>query len=151
MISFQTKTFNELTTTELYQLLKLREDVFIIEQNCVYQDLDTKDYQSLHVLGTHNNILVAYTRLLPVGTSYKSEPSIGRVLTHIEYRKLGYGKLLMEYSIKQLQLRFKATVILISAQLYLKKFYQELGFVAEGETYMEDNIPHVAMRFNFTP
>lgn len=146
MISFVTKTFNELTNTELYQLLQLRAEVFIVEQNCPYLDMDDKDYKSFHVLGYDNNKLVACTRLVPIGVSYDIEPSIGRVVTHPSVRSLGYGKLLMEYSITETKQLFKSSVIVIGAQLYLDSFYKNLGFVPEGEMYLEDNIPHKTMR-----
>lgn len=146
MISFVTKTFNELTNTELYQLLQLRAEVFVVEQNCPYLDMDDKDYKSFHVLGYDHDKLVACTRLVPVGISYDLEPSIGRVVTHPSVRSLGYGKLLMEYSINETKKRFNSSIIVIGAQLYLDKFYQNLGFVPEGEIYLEDNIPHMTMR-----
>lgn len=148
MITFTTKTFDELSNTELYQLLKLRAEVFVVEQNCLYLDMDDKDYKSFHVLGYDNGKLVACTRLVPIGISYDLEPSIGRVVTHQSVRKSGYGKLLMEYSINETKKRFNSSVIVIGAQLYLDKFYQNLGFVPEGEMYLEDNIPHITMRFN---
>lgn len=146
MISFVTKTFTELTNTELYQLLQLRAEVFVVEQNCPYLDMDNKDYKSFHVLGYDNDKLVACTRLVPIGISYDLEPSIGRVVTHPSVRSLGYGKLLMEYSIKETKKRFNSSIIVIGAQLYLDKFYQNLGFIPEGEMYSEDNIPHMTMR-----
>lgn len=146
MISFTTKTFNELSTIELYQLLQLRAEVFVVEQNCPYLDMDDKDQKSFHVLGYDNGKLVACTRLVPVGVSYDLEPSIGRVVTHPSVRSLGYGKLLMEYSIAETKKRFNSSVIVIGAQCYLDKFYQNLGFVPEGEMYLEDNIPHMTMR-----
>lgn len=146
MITFVTKTFNELSNTELYQLLQLRAEVFVVEQSCPYLDMDDKDYKSFHVLGYDNGKLVACTRLVPVGISYDIEPSIGRVVTHPSVRSLGYGKLLMEYSINETKKRFNSSVIVIGAQLYLNKFYQNLGFIPEGEMYLEDNIPHITMR-----
>jgi ElaA protein len=146
MITFTTKTFSELSNTELYQLLQLRAEVFVVEQNCPYLDMDDKDYKSFHVLGYDNGKLVACTRLVPIGISYDSDPSIGRVVTHPSVRSLGYGKLLMEYSINETKQRFNSSIIVIGAQLYLDKFYQNLGFVPEGEMYLEDNIPHMTMR-----
>ena len=147
MITFITKTFDELSNIELYQLLQLRAEVFVVEQNCPYLDMDNKDLKSFHVLGYDNGKLVACTRLVPIGISYNKEPSIGRVVTHPSVRSLGYGKLLMEYSIAETKKRFNTSVIVIGAQLYLDKFYQNLGFVPEGEMYLEDNIPHMTMRF----
>jgi len=147
MITFTTKTFNELSTIELYQLLQLRAEVFVVEQNCPYLDLDDKDQKSFHVLGYDNGKLVACTRLVPIGVSYDKEPSIGRVVTHPSVRSLGYGKLLMKYSINEIKKHFNSTIIVIGAQCYLDKFYQNLGFVPEGEMYLEDNIPHMTMRY----
>jgi ElaA protein len=146
MITFITKTFNELSNIELYQLLQLRAEVFVVEQNCPYLDLDDKDYKSFHVLGYENEKLIACSRLVPPGLSYELEPAIGRVVTHSIVRKSGYGKLLMEYSIIETKNRFNTSVIVIGAQCYLDKFYQNLGFVPEGEMYLEDNIPHMTMR-----
>ncbi len=146
MITFITKTFSELSNIELYELLQLRAEVFVVEQNCAYQDMDDKDLKSFHVLGYDNGKLVACTRLVPTGVSYEHEPSIGRVVTHPSVRGLGYGKLLMEYSIAETKKRFNSSVIVIGAQQYLDKFYQNLGFIPEGEMYLEDNIPHITMR-----
>ncbi len=147
MISFITKSFSELSTLELYELLQLRAEVFVVEQNCPYLDMDDKDQKSFHVLGYDNGKLVACTRLVPQGVSYELEPSIGRVVTHPSVRKLGYGKLLMEYSMKETKERFNSTIIVIGAQQYLDRFYRELGFIPEGEMYLEDNIPHRTMRY----
>jgi ElaA protein len=145
MIDFVTKSFQELTNTELYQLLKLRSEVFVVEQNCVFLDMDDKDEASYHVLGYYKNNLVAYTRLVPKDVIYKTV-SIGRVVTHPSVRKLGFGKLLMEYSISEVRQKLHAKEILIGAQLYLNKFYTSLGFVQEGAMYLEDNIEHIKMR-----
>ena len=145
MITFITKTFQELTNKELYQLLQLRSEVFVVEQNCVFLDMDDKDEASYHVLGYYHNKLVAYTRLVPKGVIY-DVASIGRVVTHASVRKLGFGKLLMEYSISEVRQKLHAEEILIGAQLYLHKFYTSLGFVQEGAMYLEDNIEHIKMR-----
>lgn len=146
MISFSTKTFEQLSTKELYVILKLRAEVFVVEQQCVYMDMDDKDYRCLHVLGYHGEELAAYTRLVPQGISYQ-EPSIGRVVTNPLYRKHGYGKLLMEYSINQTLKSYNSSVIVISAQQYLERFYTTLGFITEGGVYLEDEIPHIKMRY----
>jgi ElaA protein len=146
MIHFNTKTFDQLTTIELYQLLKLRAEVFVVEQNCAYLDIDNYDLGALHILGTSNNEIVAYARLLPQGY-YHKEAGIGRVVTSTAVRSLGFGKLLMEYAITETLLQFNTTEIVISAQLYLEKFYTNLGFKTEGETYLEDDIPHIKMRY----
>jgi ElaA protein len=147
MITFQTKSFNELNNVELYQLLQLRNEVFIVEQTCPYPDLDEKDYKCLHVLGIENNKVVAYCRLVPKGISYKNEASIGRVVTACSVRRFGYGKLLMHYAISETLRQFETNEIVISAQQYLEKFYSGFGFVSEGESYLEDDIPHIKMRY----
>lgn len=145
MITFITKTFQELTNKELYQLLQLRSEVFVVEQNCVFLDLDDKDEASYHVLGFYNNKLVACTRLVPKEVIY-DVASIGRVVTHPSVRKLGFGKLLMEYSISEVHQKLNAKEIVIGAQLYLHQFYSSFGFIPEGDMYLEDYIEHIKMR-----
>ena len=147
MITFYTKAFNDLKTNELYEVLKLRAEVFVVEQNCVYQDMDGKDPDCMHILGYDNGQLAAYSRLVPAAVSY-SEPSIGRVVTNAVFRKSGYGKLLMQYSIAEAKKQFNTDTIVISAQHYLEKFYTELGFVTESDVYLEDDIPHIKMRYS---
>jgi ElaA protein len=147
MITFITKTFQELSNKELYQLLQLRSEVFVVEQNCVFLDMDDKDEASYHVLGFYNNQLVAYTRLVPKDVIY-DVASIGRVVTHSSVRKLGFGKRLMEYSISEVRQKLNAKEILIGAQLYLHQFYSSLGFIQEGDMYLEDNIEHIKMRLS---
>lgn len=142
-----TKTFEELSIKELYQILQLRSEVFVVEQNCVYQDVDGKDEKALHVLGAKNGKLVAYTRAFKPGDYFKN-PSIGRVVVAKEQRQYGYGKIIMEASIKEMTNRFHGIPIELSAQTYLLKFYNELGFVAQGKEYLEDGIPHVRMVLN---
>ncbi|MFI8377784.1 GNAT family N-acetyltransferase [Leeuwenhoekiella sp. NPDC079379] len=136
--------FNQLDIHMLYELLQLRSAVFVVEQDCVYQDIDDKDQKAIHVLGYKEGNLVAYTRIFNKGF-YFDEASIGRVLTKRDQRKYGYGKLIMQASINELESRFAINIIHISAQTYLKKFYNELGFVEFGEAYLEDNIPHIKM------
>ncbi len=138
------KHFEELTADELYIILQLRNEVFIVEQICPYQDLDNKDLRAFHLMGTDNNTLLAYSRLLSPGISY-SESSIGRVVTSPSVRKTGMGKKLMEESINQIKNLFHTDTIRIGAQLYLKKFYETFGFIQEGDGYLEDNIPHIIM------
>lgn len=138
------KQFEELALEELYQILSLRNQVFIVEQNCPYLDLDNKDQNSLHLLYYIDNDLAAYTRLLPAKLSF-NDVSIGRVLTSPSYRGLGIGKKLMEASIEGCYDKFGKSIIRISAQLYLLKFYQSFGFVEEGVPYDEDGIPHIEM------
>jgi ElaA protein len=140
------KSFNELTVDELYKILQLRNEVFSVEQNCVYQDADDKDQQALHFCGWHENKLAAYCRILPKGISY-AHPSIGRVVTSPQYRKGGYGREMMQLAIKKAIEEFNDPVIIISAQLYLKNFYNSIGFVQISDEYMEDGIPHIKMQY----
>lgn len=143
-VTWMCLSFAELSTAQLYDILQLRSEVFVVEQDCVYQDLDGKDKQSLHVCGYYGDTLAAYARLVPPGLSYR-EPSIGRVLTKKEYRASGLGKQLMNESITQINRNYPPAAIRISAQLYLLKFYTSLGFISRSEPYMEDGIPHVEM------
>jgi ElaA protein len=138
------KHFDELTAKELYLILQLRNEVFIVEQNCPYQDLDDKDLKALHLMGMQKNKLLAYSRLLAPGISY-SESSIGRVVSSPAARKSGIGKKLMSESIAQIQNLFHTNTIRIGAQLYLKSFYESFGFIQKGDVYLEDNIPHIIM------
>lgn len=145
-MKFVLKSFNELTLTELYDMLKLRCAVFVIEQNCNYQDMDDKDQMSYHLIGFDNdNKLSACARILPKGISYP-EVSIGRVMVDKKIRGTGAGKELMKLAIEYAVKLYKAEEIVISAQCYLDKFYSDLGFVAEGESYLDDDIPHIKMR-----
>lgn len=144
MLEIQIKTFDELQTKELYDLLQLRSEVFVVEQDCVYQDIDGKDQKALHVLGYYQNQLVAYTRLFKPG-DYFEYSSIGRVVVKESFRQFGFGKDIMKASIKVIEEGSNGKMIKISAQCYLKKFYNELGFIEEGDTYLEDGIPHMAM------
>jgi len=144
MITIVTKAFNELTLDELYGLLKLRSGVFVVEQDCVYQDIDEKDKKSIHVLGLKNGEIIAYARIFKPG-DYFNEAAIGRVVVDIKYRGLGYANDIMKASIKSVQERFNETVMRVSAQTYLKNFYDNLGFKQVGKEYLEDGIPHIAM------
>ncbi|MGL4852290.1 MAG: GNAT family N-acetyltransferase [Phocaeicola sp.] len=138
------KSFDELTAPELYEILKLRCEVFVVEQNCIYQDIDGKDPYSYHLMCYIENKLAAYTRLLPAGLSYP-EVSIGRVVVHPLYRQLKLGRKLMEKSIKSCEDLFQHSTIRIGAQHHLTKFYQSLGFIESGEPYDEDGILHIEM------
>jgi len=144
MLNIKVKTFKELTTYELYDILQLRSAVFVVEQDCVYQDLDGKDNKAWHVLGYNNEKLIAYTRVFKPGL-YFSHASIGRVIVAQNERRHNYGKKIMEASIEAVKTHFNETAIKISAQCYLTKFYSNLGFKAVGDTYLEDGIPHVTM------
>lgn len=138
------KPFNELTVHQLYQILKLRSAVFVLEQQCLYQDMDDKDQQCHHLMLFEDDQLAAYTRLLPAGLSF-DEVSIGRVITNPAFRGKGLARKLMEQSIEGCYHLFGKQPIRIGAQLYLKDFYRSLGFMQQGEMYLEDDIPHVEM------
>jgi ElaA protein len=144
-LEYKIKAFKELSTTELYILLQLRSLVFVVEQNCVYQDIDGKDQKALHVLGYENEVLVSYTRLFNAG-DYFENASIGRVIVHPDYRIKKYGHDLIRVSIAAIASNYQQEKITISAQLYLKKFYESHGFVQTSEMYLEDDIPHIEMK-----
>lgn len=143
-MEIKVKTFQELHLEELYKILQLRSEVFVVEQNCVYQDIDGKDMNALHVLGFDNKELVAYTRCFDAG-KYFDKASIGRVIVKENNRKYGYGHQIMEASIDEIKSRYKTENIKLSAQQYLIKFYESHGFKKTGEGYLEDGIPHIAM------
>ena len=143
-IQWLLRKFEDLTSSQLYAILQLRNEVFVVEQNCVFQDADDKDQNSYHLMGFTNNKLVAYTRLVPPGEIYL-EPSIGRVVTSAIIRKSGAGRELMKQSIDQVYRLFGTRPIKIGAQLYLKKFYESLGFQQASEIYLEDGIKHIYM------
>ena len=144
MLNFKVKKFYELSLAELYQLLELRSEVFVVEQNCVYQDMDNKDQNAIHVLGYKNGEIIAYTRIFKPG-DYFENASIGRVIVSQKERKHNYGNDIMNASIKAVKNHFNETTIKIGAQCYLKKFYNNLGFKEIGEEYLEDGIPHIHM------
>ncbi|QQR98767.1 MAG: GNAT family N-acetyltransferase [Sphingobacteriales bacterium] len=142
---FILKSFNELNVHQLYAILQLREEVFNIEQNCIYKDIDNKDKKSWHLMGFVDEQLIAYARLLPEEISFPNCCSIGRVVTSPAYRKSNYGFLLMQEAMLKLDILFPKTDVKISAQSYLINFYQKFGFVVNSEEYMEDNLPHTEM------
>ena len=144
MLTITVKTFSQLTTKELYDLLQLRSEVFVVEQDCVYQDIDGKDQIALHVLGFKDEVLVGYTRIFKPG-DYFELASIGRVVVKENERKHKYGYDIMDASIKTIKDVFNTTDIKISAQCYLKRFYNNLQFFEVGNQYLEDGIPHIAM------
>ncbi|GAB3904180.1 GNAT family N-acetyltransferase [Mucilaginibacter boryungensis] len=139
-----TRAFNELSVTELYELLRLRSEVFVVEQNCVFLDMDNKDQQCHHVLLYNDTQLAAYARVLPPGLSYK-EASIGRIITSLAVRGTGAGKVLTTYAIEESRRLYGNGPIRIGAQVYAMKFYAQLGFKADGEIYDEDGIDHIEM------
>ena len=144
MLEIKIKKFQELTTKELYNLLQLRSQVFVVEQDCVYQDIDGKDEKALHVLGIKNNKIIAYTRIFKPD-DYFNQASIGRVVVAKNERKFKYGYNVMNASIQAIKKQYNSLKIKISAQVHLKKFYNNLGFNEIGEQYLEDNIPHITM------
>ena len=138
------KKFNDLSPLELYEILQLRSEVFVVEQDCVYQDIDGNDQKALHIIGTIENKIIAYTRCFRPGDYFK-EASIGRVVVKESQRKFKRGNQIMNKSIKAINDHYKTKIIKISAQCYLNKFYTNLQFKPIGEKYLEDGIPHVAM------
>lgn len=138
------KKFEQLTVIELYEILKLRSEVFVVEQNCVYLDADDKDLKAYHLFTYIDDKVAAYARLLPPNVSY-AEASIGRVLTASFQRKKGLGILLMREALKHTYNLYGTSAIKIGAQLYLKKFYEGLGFSQTSEIYDEDGIDHIQM------
>jgi ElaA protein len=144
MLDISIKTFKQLSLEELYFLLQLRSEVFVVEQDCVYQDVDGKDQNALHVIGKKENTIIAYTRIFKPGDYFK-EASIGRVVVSEKSRHLKYGHLLMKASINAIEISFRTNKIKLSAQKYLEKFYNNLGFKTIGTSYLEDGIPHISM------
>ncbi|BFP41138.1 GNAT family N-acetyltransferase [Flavobacteriaceae bacterium GF1] len=143
-MEIQIKTFDNLSVMELYDLLKLRSEVFVVEQECIYLDIDGKDGKALHVLGILEGKIVAYSRIFKAG-DYFMNPSIGRVVVAKSHRKKGYAKVMMEAAMEYIFNSLKEGKIELSAQTYLSRFYTELGFKIVGEAYLEDGIPHRKM------
>jgi ElaA protein len=146
MIIWKCKPFRDLTVFELYDIIRLRNEVFVVEQNCVFQDADNKDQDCYHLCGWKNDKLIAYVRLVPPGISYE-EPSIGRVVTSPLERRTGAGRSLMQKAIEECFKIFGKQNIRIGAQLYLKEFYASLRFHQVSDVYLEDNIPHIEMLY----
>ena len=144
-IQWSTKHFSELTVDELYAMLRLRSEVFVVEQNCIFLDMDNNDQIAYHTMGWLDGELIATTRLFDVNQSYPGYQSIGRVVGSPKHRGIGAGKALMQYSIAECERLFGKHPIKIGAQLYLKKFYNEQGFEQAGEMYYEDEIEHIPM------
>ena len=144
MLNWELKTFKRLTVEELYAAMRLRGEVFIVEQNCPYIDADGKDFHSHHLMGYEGDELVAYSRLVEPGIAY-NEVSIGRVITSPKHRRKNYGKLLMQKSIEEIERMYGKVPIRIGAQAYLKKFYEGFDFVDLNEPYLEDGIEHLIM------
>jgi ElaA protein len=144
------KKFDELSPYEVYAILQLRNEVFVVEQQCIFQDADNKDLHCYHLMCTNDKQLVAYSRLVPPGISFH-EASIGRVVNFPKMRQKGLGRELMQRSIEECHRLFGNISIKIGAQLYLKNFYESLGFEQCSEVYLEDEIQHIEMmRVTFT-
>jgi len=143
-MEWQLKTFPELTNEELYKIIQLRIDVFVVEQQCVFQDLDNKDILSKHLCAWDRGTLAAYCRIVPPGISYP-EMSIGRIVNHKDYRGAGVGRKLVQQAIEAAYLSYGKFPIRIGAQYYLKRFYESFGFIQQSEIYLEDGIEHIHM------
>ena len=144
MIDWICLPFSELSPYQLYDCLCLRSEVFVVEQNCIFLDQDNYDQRCYHLMGYYKNQLAAYTRLVPPSLIYQ-QASIGRVVTSPGVRSSGFGKQLLNESIKQVYTLFGQQPIKIGAQLYLKKFYESFGFRQISDTYLEDGIEHIYM------
>lgn len=144
-MDWKTYHFEELTTKDLYEVLKLRVDVFVVEQNCPYPELDNLDQQSIHLLCREDGVIQSYARLVPAGAKYDL-PSIGRVIVRKEARGRGLAKELLERSIDYILTEWKSKAIQLQGQVYLQEFYQSFGFQPVSESYDEDGIPHVDMK-----
>ncbi len=143
-LKIEVKKFDDLSLFELYDILQLRSEVFVVEQDCVYQDIDGKDSEALHVIGFKNQKIIAYTRCFKPGF-YFEEAAIGRVVVKKSERKFGYGHEIMKASDRAIQQYYNTSNIKLSAQQYLIKFYEFHGYTTTGEGYLEDGIPHIAM------
>lgn len=141
------KNFEELTKKELYEILKLRSEIFVVEQHCFYQDLDDKDYDSLHLMIEENDEIISYLRIIPKGLSYETA-SIGRVLTSKNHRGKGLSRTAMQKAIEIIKNEWQEPKITIGAQFYLKDFYASLGFMSIGEVYLDAGIEHIDMILN---
>ena len=138
------KSYDELTKEELYKILKERTTVFVVEQECPYQEVDNRDQRALHVMGLEDDSLIAYARIFRAG-DHGPEANIGRVLVVVSHRNKGLGQEIMKASLDAVKKRYKTDTVAVSAQRYLEKFYVDLGFQVTGEPYLEDGIPHIKM------
>ncbi|NLY46943.1 MAG: GNAT family N-acetyltransferase [Tissierella sp.] len=145
-MNYKLKKFSELTTDELYEILKIRAEIFIVEQKCLYQDIDSRDKLAYHLFFEDHNEIVSYLRILEKGVSYH-EVAIGRVVTRESHRKKGHSKELIQKAITFITDTLEETEIRLSAQLYAKKLYQSCGFRQASDIYLEDGIEHIEMLF----
>ena len=141
------QSFDEISGRELYEILKLRVNVFIVEQDCPYAEIDGNDFDAIHITCKDQQGIAAYTRLLPKGVKYES-PSIGRVIVRADLRGTGLGHLLMERALHQVLKKWKPSEILLQAQTHLESFYKQHGFNTISEPYKDDGIPHIDMRYS---
>ena len=146
-MEYKIRTFDELSNKELYSILRLRSEIFVVEQNCVYQDLDNKDLNAYHLMAVENGELIGYLRILNKGVSYK-EASIGRVVVKKEYRRKKLGLEIINKGIDFIINKLQEKEVRISAQVYAKNLYEKAGFVEVSEEYLEDDIPHVEMLYS---
>ena len=146
-MEWKIKTFNKLSNDELYEIIKIRSEVFVIEQQCIYEECDGKDKKAYHLFGEEDGEILVYLRILEKGVSF-DEISIGRVLVNKKYRSKGLAKEMMLRAIEFIEDTLNGKVIRISAQEYLLKFYSSLGFVKVSQVYLEDGIPHMDMLYN---
>ncbi|MGI9526689.1 MAG: GNAT family N-acetyltransferase [Weeksellaceae bacterium] len=144
MIHWHFKAFDYLTSQELYEIIRLRVAVFVIEQDAPYQDCDRVDYESHHIYATDGDEIMAYARIIPPGITY-TEPCLGRVVLSPESRGNGYGRTLVYLALQAMETIYKTTDCRISAQLYLQEFYESFGFKRVSDVYLEDGLPHVEM------
>ncbi len=152
-MNWEVKAFNQLNTTELYQIMALRQEVFVVEQNCPYLDADGKDFKSYHVMGFYNDELAAYARVIQPGISY-TEAAVGRVIVKMDFRNKKLGYELMQKCHEFIEYRWgnknpknnqQLISIRISAQSHLENFYRNCGYAPTGKAYLEDGIPHIEM------
>ena len=139
------KEFDDLSPKEVYAIAQLRIQVFIVEQNCVFQDLDNKDFKCSHLMGWIGDILVACARIIPPGVSYDGYSSIGRIVTSLIIRRTGFGKELLARAISATEKKYANMPIRISAQVYVRKYYELFGFKQTSDIYLEDLIEHIEM------
>ncbi len=146
MVNYEFKKFHHLRNQELYDLLQLRSAVFVLEQNCIYQDLDNLDQKAIHLLGYQKKgNLVAYARVLPQNIPYADHCSIGRIISSIEMRGKGLGKEIMNKTLSYCKENYPGIPIKIMAQFYLLDFYKSFGFEEVGSKFPEDGIWHIDM------
>ena len=144
-MKIEIKNFKDLTTHELYEILRLRSEIFVVEQNCVYQDIDNNDFDAIHFLLKEGSDIVAYLRVLRL-TEHNNEISFGRVIVNNKNRGKGYARILVNDVMEFISKEYKDEAILIEAQSYLKKFYGSFGFSCTSEEFLEDGIPHYWMK-----